>query len=157
MCAPTGPAGLAGDTGPIGLTLITQAYANANIPEQTVATNAAVTYGTNTTVGITFDRADTFTIITPGIYALSVALNFGAPTPANSYFGISINGSALVAPSTNANETGQISVFRVGTLAAGDTVQVVNGAIGTVTLAESPGVTGSAGHLMFFRIADMGG
>ncbi|WP_024296146.1 hypothetical protein [Lacrimispora indolis] len=94
MCAPTGPAGLAGDTGPIGLTLITQAYANANIPEQTVATNAAVTYGTNTTVG---------------------------------------------------------------TLAAGDTVQVVNGAVETVTLAESPGVTGSAGHLMFFRIADMGG
>ncbi len=87
-----GPTGPTGPTGPVGLELITQAYANANIDTQTIAVAETVVYTTITTVGMTFNDSDTFTIITGGIYAL----NFGEGTTENSTFGISIKGGLLL-------------------------------------------------------------
>lgn len=136
---------------------ILQAYANANIEAQVVAAGAAVTYGSNTTAGFTFNGSDTFTASRSGIYALTVVLNLAAGNQAGVSFGVSINGGDFVAPSTNAGTVGQLTVIRVANTAAGSAIRIVNTASVSATLANAPSIGGSAGHLMIFRIADGGG
>jgi hypothetical protein len=105
---------------------------------------------------ITFDGISTLTLSEGGIYVVAAALSFAAGTPALSYFGLSVSGGALIAPSTTADTIGQITVLRVANYAPGDTIQVINGSGNPVTLANATGVIGSAGHFTLYRIADGG-
>ncbi|MFJ7732102.1 hypothetical protein ACIQXF_09425 [Lysinibacillus sp. NPDC097231] len=154
MAAPSlvGPTGLLGSTGATGP--ISQAFFYANIEGQTIASGAAVSMESLQYFGIDFNGTDTFIITGAGLYSLDVVLNFAVGTPAQSYFGVSINGGALVAPSSNANTVGQISVIRVNLQSVGETIRIVNGSPNSVTIAETTGVIGSAGHISLYRFAD---
>lgn len=110
-------------------------------------------YYTNSTSGVTFNGTDTFTITREGLYYLDVTLNI-VSTTANSTFGISINGGDIVAPSSNASTTGQISVIRVGNYSVNDTIRIVSKSPNSVDLKNGTSVLGSAGHLALFRFAD---
>ncbi|EXG85577.1 hypothetical protein K413DRAFT_2367 [Clostridium sp. ASBs410] len=116
-----------------------------------------VTFGATTAVGIDFINSNTFVITRAGLYALVCSLNFAVGTPANTYFWVLLNNNPTegVAPVSNADTVGEITISRVNFYNVGDIVQIASGNIGTsTTLEESPGVTGSAGHLIFFRFAD---
>ncbi|PGL86539.1 hypothetical protein CN931_06030, partial [Bacillus sp. AFS054943] len=126
-----GPTGVTGPTGPTGPVL--QPFVNGNIDSQTIAIGGAVVYPLPTdtfhlaVTGITYNGTDTFTIIEPGLYFIDVTLNYAPNTPANSTFAVSINGDTNgVAPATNANTLGPISVIRVQNYSAGSTVRIIN-------------------------------
>ncbi|PFA55695.1 hypothetical protein CN402_25690, partial [Bacillus sp. AFS015896] len=151
-------------TGPTGPVL--QPFVNGNIDSQTIAIGGAVVYPLPTdtfhlaVTGITYNGTDTFTIIEPGLYFIDVTLNYAPNTPANSTFAVSINGDTNgVAPATNANTLGPISVIRVQNYSAGSTVRIINTSPNPVTLANGNGQSGgltlfTAGHIIFYRFAD---
>lgn len=164
---PEGPQGIAGPTGPEGPpgpSVILQPYVNSNIGTnlfntQPIPVDGTVNFGNGASMtinGIDFNGTDTFTIRTTGIYYLSCTLSFEAGTPAGSTFGISISNAPLLAPSSNTGSAGQITVHRVGTYLAGQTVRIINSPRNAVTLRGADDIAGTLGHLALFRFADGG-
>ncbi|WP_242239995.1 hypothetical protein [Bacillus cereus group sp. BfR-BA-01309] len=160
----TGPTGSTGATGPTGtVSAILQPFANSSINTQTIASGGLVVLPTAPgpniqVVGITYNNVDTFTIVTPGLYYLSAQLNFNVGTAPNSNFAIAING-VPIAPASNANGAGMITISQVANYAAGTTISIFNNSPTSVTIENGVNTTGaiqtfSAGSFALFRFAD---
>ncbi|RGP42328.1 hypothetical protein BTW32_31305, partial [Bacillus thuringiensis] len=154
-----GPTGV---TGPTGLGL--QPFVDANINGQLINSNDPVIFPSDvsnlTIFGIDFNGTDTFTITNPGLYVLGVTLNYNPATGGNTVFAVSLNSTAtIVAPAANAGTVGPISIIRIAMYTSGTAIQIRNRSTGQVTIKNGNDPTGnellnSAGHIIFYRIAD---
>ncbi|MBP1906491.1 hypothetical protein J2Z32_003153 [Paenibacillus turicensis] len=158
----TGEAGITGATGATGsVSPLLQPFADASIGAQTVDPQNFVTnFVSVVNNGISFDNVNTFTINNAGVYYLNVTLNFEGGAITESSFSLTIDGNtaAYVAPSTNSDNAGQISIIRVAFCPVGTTIQVINSSQFSVSFSEGLTATGtipgSAGHFCLFRLAD---
>ncbi len=105
--------------------------------------------------GLTFVPATgTFTIITPGMYYISVGLNKTVGTTTGAVFGLTVNGAATPSAPIACSDTAGISlVIRVQAYNAGDTIQITNFSTFAVTIANAPNQANSAGHVTIHRYA----
>jgi len=160
---PQGVQGIQGVTGPTGPQIITQPFMNANIMgTQAIDIGDAVAFPPESETpgqyygeGIDYSEPDTFTITIPGIYSLTCVLSLAEGNPDDNTFYIELNGSP-VAGTANMGTCGQITLTRVGYIAAGATIRVVNGSGHLITLTNSSSNISSTGHLSLFKFADTG-
>ena len=151
-----GERGLDGETGPV-----LQPFVNSNIKgKQIVKDGGAVTFPLKNETpneyfasGIDYNGVDTFTIKYAGLYSLTCVLSLDTDKSDNTFY-IELNKSIPVASTANMGNKGQLVLTRVGYLAAGTTVRIVNGSGFPVTLSNASSLLNSTGHLALFRFAD---
>jgi len=151
--------GSTGAIGPTGPSYIRQPFANLNIAEQSIANLGAVTYSAAGAAinGLDYTDTNTFTVKTPGIYVLECVLNLAADNDPGNDFAISLNNNLInaVAPAASAANAGPIVIIRVQSYLANTTVKIINRSGHNIRLANGINA-GSAGHFIFYRIADAG-
>ena len=96
----------------------------------------------------------------PGIYVIQCVLNLAEGHPAGTVFSIFVNNTTLAAPAATRLSAGPIMIFRVADYGVNATVRIVNNSNHNVSIIEGEGIggsnLGSAGHCIFYRIADRG-
>lgn len=160
---PTGPQGIQGTTGPSGPQYIEQPFMNANIMgAQSVDQGDPVSFPDESETpaqyygeGIDYEEHYTFTTTMSGLYSITCVLSLANGNPPDNAFYIELNGNP-VAGTANMGNHGQITLTRVGFLAAGTTIRIINGSDHTVDLENSSVNVSSTGHFSIFRFADAG-
>ncbi|WP_404559608.1 hypothetical protein [Paenibacillus sp. RC62] len=88
------------------------------------------------------------------MYNISVVINLATATLPEATIGLSLNNStAYLAPAVTTATSGQLVLVQIEALAVGDTIQFRNISGFPITIANSPVIANSSGHVAISRFS----